>query len=49
MMRAALMARWYEVLSAEDGRCQSIWSIAGITFARLGVAHEKKRVASLKI
>lgn len=37
------------VLSDTVARTLSIWSIAGITVARLGVPLEKKRVASLKI
>ncbi len=43
------MAGWYEELRAEVVRCRSIWSMAGITLARLGVEREKNRVASLKI
>jgi len=30
-------------------RTLSMWSIAGITVAKFGVPHEKKRVASLNI
>lgn len=33
---------------AAVARCSSMWSIAGITVAILGVLREKKSVASLK-
>jgi len=44
-----LIASGYLELSAAVARCSSIWSMAGITVAILGVPQEKKRVASLKI
>ena len=39
----------YVVLMAAFARCESMWSIAGITVAMLVLLREKKRVASLKI
>ena len=39
----------YIALMAASARCESMWSIAGITVAMLVLLHEKKRVASLKI
>ena len=49
MASAALIASGYVELSAAVARCASMWSMAGMTVARLGVPQEKKRVASLKI
>jgi hypothetical protein len=36
-------------VSDDVARTLSMWSIAGITVAKLGVLREKKRVASLNI
>ena len=46
---AALTARQYFVDVAAVARCLSMWSIAGITMAMLGMPREKKSVASLNI
>jgi len=47
---AALIAGSYFWLMDADARCSSMWSMAGMTDAMLGVPpREKKRVASLKI
>jgi hypothetical protein len=46
-------AAWMHGSYFEDviavARCLSMWSIAGITLARLGVEREKYNVASLNI
>jgi hypothetical protein len=49
MARAALIERGYLLSLASVANCESIWSIAGIMVAILGVPQEKNNVASLKI
>jgi len=46
---AALSAGQYLFDIAAVARCLSMWSMAGMTVAMLGVLREKKMVASLKI
>ena len=45
---AALIERGYMGWESAIARCLLMWSISGMTVAMLGVAHEKKSVASLK-
>ena len=45
----AQMVGVYFLLSDVVVRTSSMWSIAGITVARFGESHKKKRVACLRI